>query len=102
MGTPGQHPQGVRVSQNGHKIHFGPTPAMYTWGLLLWEWEPSVQALKITPKIPPKLYSNAMDLGNWSPPQLFELFTAGELNVSKTTWVLERVLFGLKFKLNLS
>lgn len=69
-----------------------------TW-LLLQEWEPSLQALKITQEIPHELVSNAMNLGNQSPHQFFGLFTAGELNFSKTTWILGRVLFGLKSEL---
>lgn len=74
-------------------------PPMCTWVVLLWEWEPSLQALKITLEVPCELDSNNMNLGNQSPPQFFGLFAAGELNSSKTTWILEGVLFGLKFEL---
>lgn len=42
-----------------------------------------------------------MNLGNQSPAQFFGLFTAGELNFSKRTWILGRILFGLKFELKL-
>lgn len=61
----------------------------------------NLQALKIAQEVLCELYSSAMNLGNRSPAQFFGLFTAGELNFSKRTWMLGRVLFGLKFELKL-
>lgn len=102
-----EHQGSTQRVREGHKVSSGAPGSL--WGMA--DVLPPLQCapgfccftsgFKITRGVAHKLYSNAMNLGNWSPPQLFGLFTAGEFNFFKTTWILERVLFGLKFELKL-